>query len=74
MPAFRGFSYPAQSPDPLWHLPRPASSLLRWLELRPGLQSFYGNLYYAIAILFTALGIWLAMKLTRPKEKTIVEG
>lgn len=47
--------------------------LLHWLELR---LLIFGNAFElyagAIAIVFTALGIWLAMKLTKPKTKTIV--
>lgn len=47
--------------------------LLRWLELRLLVFNHSTEMYIgAIAILFTALGIWLAMKLTRPKEKTII--
>lgn len=47
--------------------------LLRWLELRlliftHGFEVYAG----AIAVIFTALGIWLAMKLTKP-ETIIVE-
>ncbi len=49
--------------------------LLRWLELRfiifdHALEMYVG----AIAIIFTALGIWLALKLTKPKiERVVVE-
>lgn len=49
--------------------------LLRWLELRfiifdHALEMYVG----AIAIIFTALGIWLALKLTKPKiERVLVE-
>ena len=47
--------------------------LLKWLELRfiifeHALEVYIG----AIALLFTALGIWLALKLTRPKQQTII--
>jgi len=47
--------------------------LLRWLELRfiifdHALEVYMG----AIAVLFTALGIWLALKLTRPKVETVI--
>ena len=47
--------------------------LLKWLEwhfiiLDHAVQIYAG----AIAFLFTALGIWLALKLARPKVKTIV--
>lgn len=46
---------------------------LKWLELRfiifdHSLEFYIG----AIALLFTALGIWLAMKLTKPRVKTLV--
>lgn len=47
--------------------------LLRWLELRFIIFSHSRELYIgAIAIIFTALGIWLALKLTRPKHETII--
>lgn len=47
--------------------------LLRWLELRlviihNALEIYVG----AIAVFFTALGIWLALKLARPKVKTVI--
>ncbi len=47
--------------------------LLKWLELRfiifdHALEVYMG----AIAIIFTALGIWLALKLTKPKVQTVV--
>jgi NarL family two-component system response regulator LiaR len=49
--------------------------LLKWLELRfiifdHALEVYIG----AIAIIFTALGIWLAIKFTKPRiERVIVE-
>ena len=49
--------------------------LLKWLELRfliidHSQQVFTGS----IAVIFTALGIWLALKLSRPKvEKLVIE-
>jgi NarL family two-component system response regulator LiaR len=47
--------------------------LLKWLEWRflvvDRAIEIYGG---ALAVLFTALGIWLALKLGRPKWKTIV--
>ena len=47
--------------------------LLRWMELRflilNHMQEIYGGV---IAIIFTLLGIWLALKLTKPKKETIV--
>ncbi len=47
--------------------------LLKWLEWRLIIVDHAMELYGgAIAILFTGLGIWLALKLTRPKVKTVV--
>jgi DNA-binding NarL/FixJ family response regulator len=47
--------------------------LLRWLELfvlfSPQKQDAYIG---AIALLFTGLGIWLTLKLSKPKVKTII--
>ncbi|RYG19873.1 MAG: response regulator transcription factor [Chitinophagaceae bacterium] len=48
--------------------------VLRWLELRFIIVQHSFEIYAAgIAILFTALGIWLALKLSKPKivEKQI---
>ena len=47
--------------------------LLKWLELRfiifeNSLEVYIG----AIAIIFTGLGIWLALKLSKPKINTVV--
>ena len=49
--------------------------LLRWLELRFVIFDHALEIYAgAIAIIFTALGIWLALKLTKPKiERVVVE-
>ncbi len=49
--------------------------LLRWLELRFIIFDHAFEIYIgAIAIIFTALGIWLALKLTKPKiERVVVE-
>jgi len=49
--------------------------LLKWLEWRLVIFDHAFEIYIgAIAALFTALGIWLALKLTRPKvERVIVE-
>lgn len=49
--------------------------LLRWLELRFLIFDHALEIYIgAIAIVFTALGIWLALKLTKPKiERVVVE-
>lgn len=47
--------------------------LLKWLELRFILFHHSFEIYIgAIALIFTALGIWLALKLSRPKIETIV--
>lgn len=47
--------------------------LLRWLELyvlyNPQQQDVYIG---AIALMFTCLGIWLTLKLSRPKIETII--
>ena len=49
--------------------------LLRWLELRFIIFDHAFEIYIgAIAIVFTGLGIWLALKLTKPKiERVVVE-
>ncbi len=47
--------------------------LLKWLEVRLLLVDHAFELYIGgIAVLFTALGIWLTRKLTRPRVETIV--
>src|SRR4051812_16527292 len=47
--------------------------LLNWLELRFVIFDHSLEIYIgAIAIIFTSLGIWLAIKLTKPKVETIV--
>jgi NarL family two-component system response regulator LiaR len=47
--------------------------LLKWLELRFVIIDHAFDVYIgAIAVIFTALGIWLALKLARPKTETIV--
>lgn len=47
--------------------------VLRWLELRLVIFDHALEVYVgAIAIIFTALGIWLALKLTKPKVQTII--
>lgn len=53
--------------------------LLKWLELRFLIINHAFEIYAgSIAVLFTALGIWLALKLTKPKtilvEKEIFTG
>ncbi len=47
--------------------------LLKWLELRFVIIDHAFQIYIgAIALLFTALGIWLALKLAKPKIETVV--
>ncbi len=47
--------------------------LLKWLEWRFIIASNAFEVYIsAISIIFTALGIWLALKLAKPKINTIV--
>lgn len=47
--------------------------VLKWLEFRFVIINHAFEVYIgAIALIFTALGIWLALKLARPKEKTVV--
>jgi len=47
--------------------------LLKWLELRLVIINHSFEVYVGtIAILFTALGIWLALKLTKPRVKVVV--
>lgn len=49
--------------------------LLKWLQLRLVIIDHAFEIYIGIiALLFTGLGIWLALKLARPKvEKVVVE-
>ena len=49
--------------------------LLKWLELRFIIFNHSFEIYIGfIALIFTALGIWLALKLSKPKiEKVVVE-
>jgi len=47
--------------------------LLKWLEFRFVIMDHSFEVYIgAIALIFTSLGIWLALKLTRPKKETII--
>ena len=47
--------------------------LLKWLEFNLIIVHHAFELYVgAIAIFFTALGVWLALKLRKPKVKTVV--
>src|SRR3954470_19813962 len=47
--------------------------LLKWLELRFIIFDHSFEIYIGfIALIFTALGIWLALKLSKPKVETLV--
>lgn len=47
--------------------------LLKWLELRFLIFDHSLEIYIGfIAIIFTALGIWLALKLSKPKIDTVI--
>jgi two-component system, NarL family, response regulator LiaR len=47
--------------------------VLKWLELRFIIYDHALDIYIgAIALLFTLLGIWLALKLSKPKTKTVI--
>ncbi|KOS04742.1 LuxR family transcriptional regulator [Flavobacterium akiainvivens] len=47
--------------------------LLQWLEFRFLVLSHSMEVYVGfIALLFTGLGVWLALKLAKPKKETIV--
>src|SRR5258706_13614379 len=47
--------------------------LLKWLELRFIIFEHSFEIYIGfIAVIFTALGIWLALKLSKPRIETIV--
>ena len=47
--------------------------LLKWIELRFIIFDHAFEIYVGlIAIIFTALGIWLALKLSKPKIETVV--
>lgn len=47
--------------------------LMKWLEVRLLVIDHAMEIYIgAIAVIFTALGIWLALKLAKPKVQTIV--
>ena len=47
--------------------------LLKWLELRLVIFDHALEVYIgAIALIFTALGVWLALKLSKPKIETVV--
>jgi DNA-binding CsgD family transcriptional regulator len=47
--------------------------LLKWLEWQFIVMNYAVEIYGgAIAVLFTGLGVWLAVKLARPKLKTVI--
>lgn len=47
--------------------------LLKWLELRFLIIHHAMEIYIGmIAVIFTALGIWLALKLAKPKVETVI--
>jgi NarL family two-component system response regulator LiaR len=47
--------------------------LMKWLEWRFIIVDHAFELYAgALAVIFTLLGIWLALKLTRPKSHTVI--
>jgi two-component system, NarL family, response regulator LiaR len=47
--------------------------LLKWLELRFIIFDYSVEIYIgAVAIIFTGLGIWLALKLSKPKIETVL--
>lgn len=47
--------------------------LLKWLEFRFLIVNHAFEMYIgAIALIFTGLGIWLAIKLAKPKTRTVV--
>ena len=47
--------------------------LLKWLELRFIIFDHSFEIYIGfIAVIFTVLGIWLALKLSKPKIKTVM--
>jgi NarL family two-component system response regulator LiaR len=48
-------------------------ALLKWLELRLVIINHAFEIYIgAIALIFTGLGIWVALKLAKPKVQTIL--
>ena len=47
--------------------------LLKWLEFRFVIMDHSFEVYIgAIALIFTSLGIWLAIKLIKPKTETVI--
>jgi two-component system, NarL family, response regulator LiaR len=48
--------------------------VLKWIQLRSIIWDHSVEIYMGvIALLFTGLGIWLAVKLTRPKVEKVIE-
>ena len=48
--------------------------LLKWLELRFVIIDHALEVYVgAIAVIFTGLGIWLAMKIVKPKKHSLID-
>ena len=46
---------------------------LKWLEIRYIIINYAFEIYAgALAVLFTSLGVWLALKLTKQKVKTVL--
>lgn len=47
--------------------------VMRWLEIRLLIMSHAQDVYFgAIALIFTALGIWVALKVATPKKELVV--
>lgn len=47
--------------------------VMRWLEIRLLIMSHAQDIYFgAIALIFTALGIWVALKVATPKKELVV--
>lgn len=47
--------------------------VLKWLELRYMILTHSQDIFIgALAVMFTGLGIWLAMKLSKPKIQTVI--
>ncbi|MBY8961287.1 response regulator transcription factor [Flavobacterium sp. D11R37] len=47
--------------------------VMRWLEIRLLIMSHAQDIYFgAIALIFTALGIWVALKVATPKKEVVV--
>lgn len=47
--------------------------VLQWVKLRFVIIDYHLEIYVGIiAVIFTALGIWLALKLAKPKVQTII--